>query len=211
MSKFSQKGFTLIELLISAVILSFIVIIAHQSIYTATQSGALAEKRSNRLRQLDRVWLLIEADVRNALAYEYRGRNGGAAVPALVIDSSGQYPFMLVRSGHANPLLLQRSEVIRVAYRLDEENLWRDTWTDFNNPDEDYARSQKLLEGVEELVVQALPSSPKGKSVADGPWFDSWPVDTALDELPAALEFEITLKGGEKLRRLLALKPGAAS
>lgn len=199
-----QRGFTLIEVLVASVVLSFIVIVAHQAIYTARESGDLAARRSQELRNLDRVWVLLEADFRNILA-EAQQTGFQQPLPALRVDDGEDYIVMLLRAGHANPLLLPRSEVIRVGYRLEEEKLWRDTWVDSANPDEDYARPQLLLENVEELSFRILPRAPRGRSISEGPWFERWPEQANLNELPLMIEISLTTKRRETITRSLTL------
>jgi general secretion pathway protein J len=199
-----SRGFTLIEVLVASVVLSFIVIVAHQAIYTARESGDLAARHSRELRNLDRVWVLLEADFRNILA-EAQQASFNQALPALRIDDGEEHVLMLLRAGHANPLLLPRSEVIRVGYRLEDEQLWRDTWIDAANPEDDYARPQLLLDDVEELSFRVLPRAPRGRSISEGPWFERWPEQANLNELPLMIEVSLTTKRRQTITRSLTL------
>lgn len=204
----AESGFTLIELLVASVVLAFIVIISHQSIYTATRTGELAQLRSQNLRQLDRVWVLLEADARNAIAQQQLS-SFSQLIPALRIERGDQYPLMLLRGGHANPLLLPRTEVIRVGYRFEEEKVWRDTWINSHNLDEELSRPQLLIDGVEEFSFRALPKAPRGRSVNEGPWFETWPEQAGADELPLLVEVTLKLKNAEPITRYLSFLSGS--
>ena len=204
-----QRGITLIELLIAATILASILVVAERSITTANKSAEVSAKRIQDLRNLDRVWLLLETDLRNAIAISRQGQFD-ETLPAMTISQGDEYQLMFLRGGLRNPLLLPRTELLRVAYRLEDEVLWRDSWVDPYNPDEDTARPQQLLEGVEEFQVLALPAAPKGRSVAEGPWLDAWPEGSnANAELPLAIEIIVRLANERELKRLITIAPGA--
>ncbi|WP_158224617.1 type II secretion system minor pseudopilin GspJ [Agaribacterium haliotis] len=206
-----QRGITLLELLIAAAILASILVVAEQAISTSNKSAEVAAKRVQDLRDLDRVWLLLEADLRNAIAHAQAGGSFQESLPAMKIEQGGEWTLMLLRGGQANPLLLPRSELLRVAYRLEEEVLWRDSWIDPYQIEEEFVRPQQLLEGVEEFEVLALPKAPRGRSVKEGPWLDAWPEgQIPANELPQAVEIILRLKGERELKRLIALAPGSS-
>ena len=206
----SQRGFTLIELLIAASLLAVILVVAERSISGATRSGELSERRAQSLNELDRLWVLMENDFRNIVAH-VKVQQFQEPLPALSIAPTEYYRIMLLRAGQANPLSLPRSEVLRVAYRFEEDTLWRDSWIDPYNPLEETARSQKLLGNIEELTITALPRKAEGgRSVSGGPWLDQWPSTNQFNAtLPLAVEVRFTAEGMGEVSRLFGLVPGA--
>jgi general secretion pathway protein J len=146
----------------------------------------------------------MENDLRNALAYDKKPAFGDN-IPAMQVGGQ-EYWLIFLRGGHANPLNLVRSELMRVAYRIDDEVLWRYSWTDPHSIDEDSAQKQKLMEGVEEVAVRVL--SPDATSFSGGPWTDTWPAEGVTNQLPKAIEITLTFTKAGELMRLMALAPG---
>jgi len=198
----------LLEVLVAVLILAMIAVMAETSIYNAGKTGETVQQHSRDLRQLDRVWVMMENDLRNAVAQNHVDTRGTLLPPLTVSKGDDDYTVTLLRAGHANPLLLPRSEVERVGYRIEDGVLWRDAWVDPYNPDPQTAQRQKLIEDVEEFSVRALPRAPIGKSVDEGPWNEAWPLAQGAGGLPLALEVNLTLKNRDPIRRVLSLSPG---
>jgi len=211
---FSPKkasGFTLIELLVAAAMLAFILIAAERAITTSQKTGEISERRAQQLRDLDRVWIVLENDLRNAVSAPPKvlGFAGsGQALSAMQIDTTDSYRLSFLRAGQANPLGLGRTEVLRVAYRVEDEILWRDSWVDPYNPDPQLARPQQLIDNIESFDILALPKAPAGRSVSAGPWLDAWPQTGTQDYLPLALELTLRFKDERELKRLITLTAG---
>lgn len=205
MNKYS--GFTLVEVMVSIAIFAMIAVISYQGLDVATRSKEVSESKIEDLARLDRMWLLVETDLRNALKYNKVGSISGEQVPAMIIETGQPYWLTFLRAGLANPLGFNRTEVIRVGYRLEEETLWRDSWVDPATPDIDYAKQQKILENVEQIIVRA---GKKGsfKSVLSGPWVESWPAFGNAEELPQVIEIAMTIKGRGEIVRLFAMTDG---
>lgn len=192
-------------------VLAWIMVIAQVAIQVADRSGKLSQARSQQLKDLDRVWILMETDLRNVVAHA-REVPFSEPIPAMVIAQAEEYQLAFIRVGQANPLLLPRSEVLRVGYRLEDDILWRDSWIDPYNPVEETARPQQLLDGVESFEVLALPRAPAGRSVTEGPWLEEWPsgIGSSAASLPLALEITLEIKDRGELKRLITLPPGGS-
>lgn len=208
----SARGITLIELLIAMAMLAWITVVAQVVIQTAGRSGEVSERTSQQLKDIDRTWILLETDLRNAVGVNLQ-IPFSEPLPAMRVSETEEYILSFVRAGQSNPLLLPRSEVLRVGYRLEENVLWRDSWIDPYNPIEELARPQQLLDTVESIEVRVLPPAPTGRSVDSGPWLDEWPsVGQGSAILPLAVEVTLTLvnrREDAKLRRVITLVPGA--
>lgn len=190
--------------------LALILIASERAITTAQKSGEISERRAQELRDLDRVWVILENDLRNVIAAPTKNiAISGLSLAAMQIDNTDTYAFSFLRAGQANVLNLPRSELARVGYRLDEEVLWRDSWIDPYNPDPELARVQQLIDNLEAFEVLALPRSPAGRSVESGPWLEVWPQAAGgVDPLPLSLEITLRFQDERELKRIITLSAG---
>lgn len=200
-------GFTLMEVMVALFIMALIAMLAAQAFNTASSGAAATREAMERLAAIDRTFFVIETDLRNALPKTYRQRLG-EVLPALYVTQSDDYWLVVMRGGVDNPLRQRRTEEVRVGYRYLEEAIWRDTWYNPMDNEEDLAYQQKLLTGVEDILVRVLPYG-QGVSIAAGPWYDMWPATgRAPDELPIAVELTLTLEDMGEVKRLFSLLPG---
>ncbi len=200
-----QTGFSLLEVLIALAIMAIMAVLAFQSLDVADRSSEANEEKLREIERLDRVWVLLENDLRNALGY-VNFNSYGDIVPALQADANEIHWLQVFRGGRSNPLYFPRTELTRVGYRIEEEALWRDSWWDPANPDPELAFQQKLLEGVEAVELRMLPVN--AQSVQDGPWADEWPPQQTPDQLPLAIEITLILENERELTRLFTLLQG---
>lgn len=199
------KGFTLVEVMIAISITAIIATLAYQSLSSASISSERTEQAMARIEQIDRAWILLENDLRNAVLRTVK-QPFGETLPSMQGSFGGEYSLLVLRAGLENPLALPRSEVVRVGYRLQENILWRDSWINLMSSDPLAARKQKLLGDVEEVQVQFL--SPEASSVKTGPWLEEWPGTGAAESLPLAVSITLNLKDMGEVQRLFALLPG---
>lgn len=200
-------GFTLMEVMVALFIMALIAMLASQAFNTASSGAAATREAMDRLAAIDRTLFVIETDLRNALPKTYRQRLG-EVLPALYVAQSDDYWLVVMRGGVANPLRQRRTEEARVGYRYVEDTIWRDTWYNPLDNEEDQAYQQKLLTGVEDILVRVLPSG-QGVSIAAGPWYDMWPATGRKPEdLPIAIELTLTLEDMGEIKRLFSLLPG---
>lgn len=209
----SARGLTLIEVLIATAIMAVIGAISYQALSASITSKEVVEDNLAKLTRVDRIWMLLETDLRNIVPGEQRqvyGAGSGDVIPPMVVDvDSGHYWLTLLRGGHANPLYFPRTEMIRVGYRVEDKTLWRDVWYDLASVDQEQARQQKVVENVEEIEVRLLPHS--ATSFTAGPWVETWPAQTLQQsggKLPLAIEVTLKLEGYAEIKRLFGLVKG---
>lgn len=218
-----QRGFTLVELLIAMALTVLIGAMSYRFLDTAM---AVSEQGSDVLQQineLERVWLLMAADLYQASSrpaakpatgldalaatdFLPQGRpamlsqaGGGLFLPAILQRPGAQLWF--VRTGWSNPLQQQRSELQRVAYRVVDGDLYRDYWPERNQSlSEAPAGSLRLLQDVEQLSFRFLPVA--ASPLADA-WLRDWP-PVLSDGVGATAPGEDTRAGSELTTRLPA-------
>ena len=193
------------EVMVALFIMALIALLASQAFTTASSGAAATREAMERLAAIDRTMVLVENDLRNAVPKVLKQRFG-EPLPPLFVAQSDDYWLTVMRGGMANPLFQRRTEEVRVGYRYIEETIWRDTWYNPAEVEQDQARQQKLLEGVTDMVVRVLP--PNASSLAAGPWLDAWPANPAEPQLPLAIELTLTLEDMGEIKRLFMLLPG---
>jgi general secretion pathway protein J len=201
----SQAGISLLEVLVASVIMASIAVLAFGALDVTERSKVASEDNMRKLQQFDRGWTMIENDLRNALSYA-SGSAYGDLINAMDVSYGDEYVLSFLRGGRANPLGFPRTELARVGYRVEDGTLWRDQWIDPQNLDIDFARSQKVLDKVEEISIRVLP--PIGKGYKEGPWVEEWPGTGPPNVLPLALEITLNTEGRGEITRLFSLSPG---
>jgi len=125
-----QQGFTLLEVLIAIAIFSVVSLASFTIFDTVLRGDESSKLRSDRQNELQRAFFLIERDVMQIAKRSMR-INGEA--PSNVFIQTADDSFLadnqamaFVRNGWTNPgLLLPRSDMQSVAYRLEENTLER--------------------------------------------------------------------------------------
>ncbi len=196
------------EVLVALVIMAIIALLASQAFHTASVGASATREAMDRMARIDRAFVLMETDLRNALP-KWVQQELGSPLPPVYVTRSQDYWLTVLRGGMDNPLFQPRTEEVRIGYRWIEQTLWRDTWYNPAQSDQQDARQQKLLTGVTDLRVRVLP--PNATSLAAGPWLDAWPQNaspTNQQPLPLAVEVTLELEDLGEVMRLFSLLPG---
>ena len=91
----------------------------------------------------------------------------GDLMPMLMGDKSAEDTYLsLTRQGKRNPANLPRTEMERVTYRLEEDQLIREQWVVLDIVSEDQILKRPILEGVLKFEVEFY---------SEEQWVDSWP------------------------------------
>jgi len=194
-----NKGFTLLEVLIAIAIFSLISLSSFTIFDTVLTGDATAKLKSERQNELQRAFLIIERDITQIARRTIR-LNGEEPLTRLIQSASDSFAseeqaIAFVRHGWTNPgLLLPRSDMQAVAYRITEDTLQR---LHFNFVDAVVGEEPKirpLISDVTELSFEYY----------DGrEWQETW----GSDSLPLAIAIEIDTKDYGKIRRQF-LVPG---
>lgn len=193
MSRRKHKGFTLLEVLIAIAIFSIISLSSFSIFDTVLKGDEIAKQRSERHNELQRAFLIIERDVLQIARRSVR-LNGESPLENFLQTSGDAFTsdvqaLAFVRHGWTNPnLLLPRSDMQAVAYRVVDETLER---LHFNFVDAVVGEEPKvrpLITGISELTFEYY----DGKK-----WQETW----SGKSLPFAIAIEADTKDYGVIRR----------
>lgn len=192
-AKFNSKGFTLLEVLIAIAIFSIISLSSFTIFDTVLKGDATAKERSARQNEMQRAFLIIERDI-SQIARRSMRVNGDAPKEIFLQTSddsflSDEQALSFVRNGWTNPgLLLPRSDMQAVAYRIEDESLQR---LHFNFVDAVGGEEPKVRPLISNVVSLAF-------EYYDGKeWQGKW----SGKKLPLAIAIEIETKDYGEIRR----------
>lgn len=198
-------GFTLLEILVAMSIFTLIGLASAGVISSVIESDELSSERFEKLEVLQRAMLTIERDVMQAMprATRIEGElnktvmSGGENVFDSDFDGIG-----FVRAGWHNPqLILPRSTLQAVGYRVQEEQLQRLYGNYVDNVIGYEPKIRVLLSDIEDFQVRFLTDS---KNLYEP---DQWQEDYSEDTLPIAISITIVSKTfGEIHRDFLVAK-----
>jgi general secretion pathway protein J len=213
-----QSGFTLIEVLIAMAITAFVATIAYTGLSAAISGVESTRAVASRNYELNRAMMIVTRDLRQFVARPIRDEFGETE-PAMSGGELARATLSFTRAGWHNPNGLSRSQLQRVAYRVEDETLWRDAWSVLDRAGDSEPSSVRLLDGVEYLEVaflgdlSELEMSNDGRALDTRNWRPNWGgVDYQQSNAsgvapPIAVELRLQLNDMGEVRRLYALPP----
>ena len=198
------RGFTLLELLVAMAIFAIVGALALTGYTQLQRQSEIVEQRLARTRDVQRTVQLVANDIEQIEPRPIREPIGETVLPAVSAGLDPSYLLSLTRAGYSNTAGVQRPTLQRVGYRLENGELWRDTWPALDRTIAVEPARRKLLTGVRSVTFRFLDPSRS--------WVDRWPEtqtpDAASARLrPAAVEVVIELEDWGEVRRLLEV-PG---
>ena len=191
----AAAGFTLIEMLIALGVFAVIGVLSAQIVTQMVDVNERTRARADRLADLQRAVEIIRRDVQQ-LAHRYVRDELGDPGPVIDIGATALVRF--TRRGWANPLRRQRSELQRIAYRIEGDRLYRVFWAVLDRGADTEPVSQLLLDGVTAMEVSAIDVS--------GDRHAYWPLlgesAAAPERELAALEVRLALPPYGEIERL---------
>ena len=154
------SGFTLMEVLVALAVFAVIGVLATQILRQMTDFGGHAAERGGLLTDVEQ---LAHRPVRDVFG------DAGSAVAM----GGGERLLEFTRLGWRNPLGEQRSDLQRVAYAWDGNELHRLFWRVLDRAPGSEPSRQLLLSGVSDVAFTALDSA--------GDEHEVWPLATAGD------------------------------
>ncbi len=178
-----KQGFTLLEVLIAIAIFSVVSLASFTVFDTVLRGDETSKLSSARQNELQRAFLLIERDI-SQIARRTMRINGEAAQKIFLQTSDDSFleneqALAFVRHGWTNPgLLLPRSDMQAVAYRVNDETLERLHYNFVDSVVGQEPKVRPLISRVSALSFQFY----DGKE-----WQDKW----SSELLPLAVAIEV--------------------
>lgn len=204
---FTKRGFTLLEILIAMAIFTIIGLASTKVLTSVIDSDKLSSERFAQLELLQRTMLVMERDILQALPRAPRAQNdenkqvltGGENLFDSEADGIG-----FVRGGWHNPqLILPRSTLQAVAYRLQENKLQRLYGNYVDNVIGFEPKVKTLLQDVDDFQIKYLLP---GEDDADD--IENWQESYTGLILPQAIMIEISSAHFGLIRRQFLLAQG---
>ena len=193
-----NAGFTLIEILVAVAILGVMAAMVFGGMNAVMTQREVALGSLERLSGIQRTVTALTDDFAQLTPRPVRGALGRTSDPPLIGDGRDENVVRLTRSGWRNPGRLPRSQLQRVAYRLEDEVLYRDyTWV-LDPVLGDEPVRQEMLDGVEELSIEYLDQGDE--------WQTQWPPlqsQAPGAEWPRAVRVTLSLVDLGQLERLV--------
>ena len=216
MSRRATAGFTLVEVLIALGITAFVSVIAYTSLSAVLSGAERLRENTDRSYEINRAFMILSRDLRQFVDRPVRDEFGERE-PGLTGGLLARFPLSFTRTGWHNPNGYPRSNLQRVNYRLEDDALWRDSYTVLDRAASTEPTSVLLLEGVEEIQLRFLAGldqlqvSSRGLNIDTSDWTENWVADTSAPSAslapPTAVEIMLQLDDWEEIRRLYALPP----
>ena len=149
-----DNGFTLLEMLVALAVFAVLGLMSSQMLSRILVVHEVATERGQRLSEIQRGMELLQRDVMQLVHRPVRDELGG---PIAALRIGSEPPLELTRNGWRNPLWLPRSQLQRVAYRVDEEDrLVRYYWGVLDRAEDSEPVVQTLISEVTGLEFSVL-------------------------------------------------------
>ena len=204
--KGGTDGFTLLELLVAVAILSLIAVGAYKLLSDTVRVREHGQIQQQQLRDLQKAMTLIQRDLQQATARAVRDEFGDVQ-PAFYLPKQNELEF--TRGGWRNPLQQARSNLVRIRYRVENNQLLRERWDVLDRARQTEPQKIVLLEDVSDFTVQVI---------VKGSRTDSWPPQTQstggeqrVPPFPQAVELGFRLPAWGLIQRIILLPHGEAN
>jgi general secretion pathway protein J len=189
-------------LLVAIAIFSLLSIIAYSGVRSVLSSREVLDENMTRLAELQRTMLSLGDDLRQATNRGIRDEYGDQKKPFIstpLSTNAGEYPLELTRAGYPNPLGTTRSNLQRVAYLVEDNTLYRLSWTNLDRAPDDQPHKARLCSHIKGLSFRYLDF--------DRNWHDQWPPLQSgnAGALPHAVEVTLELTDWGDIIRLYSL------
>ncbi|MEK7991799.1 MAG: type II secretion system minor pseudopilin GspJ [Thiotrichaceae bacterium] len=197
----AQYGFTLLELLVALAIFSIIAIMAYAGLNAVLKAHEQTTQHANKLAKLQMAIHFISRDLQQFVNRPVRNEFGELE-PAL----QGQLnQLAFTHAGWRNPTQQKRSQLRRVNYFIEDEQLWYQYWSVLDRAQDSQPYQVKLLDNIEQMQVSFLDESDK--------WQTTWTIsaqEATQDKRfkstpPRAVEVILDMQRWGAIRRLFVL------
>jgi len=200
-----SAGFTLLELLVSLAIFALLATMAYSALNTVLNARKEVEQRAARLTELQTAFMVMQRDIEEAVARPVRDDLGDVQA-ALKGGGAGTGVLTLTRTGWRNPLGVARSDLQRVDYVFNKQQLLRESWNTLDRGPGNEPYVEVLIDGVSAVDMRFMSQ--------DRQWAGYWPPDASNNAenqdavlMPRAIEVSVDVNGWGRIVRLFRV-PG---
>ena len=192
------KGFTLIELLIAISVFAVMSVMAYGGLSQIIDNNLHSKKELERLQSVQRAVLTISRDLSQIIERDIRDEYGNPQ-PYINASNSLDYLIEFTRSGRRNPAKLKRSNLLRVAYQLEDDRLIRIFWPQLDQAPSIPVYENDLLEQVNHVEFRYRDNAKE--------WHSEWPPLNAQqqdgeEQRLTAIELTLELEDWGEITRL---------
>ena len=205
--KHKQSGFTLLELLVAMSIFAIMSVMIFGGLSEVINVRSATDKYTSRLTALQIAFMHFSRDARQLSNRSIRGEYGDK-LAALQSSDIGQYKIELTSAGYPNPAQLNRSELQRIAYGVEDNKLFRYRWNVLDRAEDSKPNKTLMLNDVSNMSVRFLDKGNSSGNNDDGNWVTAWPpqIDGIVsDTLPKVIEVTYELEDWGRFTRLFLL------
>ena len=205
--KYKQSGFTLLELMVAISIFAIMSIMIFGGLSEVINVRTSTDKYTSRLTALQIAFMHFSRDARQLSNRSIRGEYGDK-LSALQSNDIGQYKIELTSGGYPNPAQLNRSELQRIAYGVEDNKLYRYRWNVLDRAEDSKPNKTIILNDVSNMSVRFLDNGNGSGNNDEGNWVTAWPpqIDgVASNELPKVIEVTYELEDWGRFTRLFLL------
>jgi general secretion pathway protein J len=198
-----SAGFTLLELLVALAIFALLAVMSYAGLSTVLNTEQVVDTEMERLTEIQRSVAFITRDIQQTVDRPIRDAYGDPqpALAGSTLLATAETPVLeLTRNGYRNPLGTNRSTLQRVAYRVADHTLLRDTWRVLDRAQDSQPDSVTLCTGINALQIRYLDQ--------DQNWHEQWPPQDSQYQgpaIPLAVEVTLELDDWGDIVRLLPL------
>lgn len=195
----ASHGFTLLELLISITVFAIMSVMAYGGLSNVIDNSKSSKQALSRLQQVQHTMFNIERDFSQIAKRDIRDEYGEVKKYVTAGDDIDQL-IELTRSGRRNPAKILRSNLLRVAYKIDDGKLTRLYWPQLDRAQGMIPYETILLTNVASAELRFLDTKSK--------WHSQWPpLDTTSPAAALnAIEYKIILDDWGEISRLFTVQ-----
>jgi general secretion pathway protein J len=201
-----QQGFTLFELLIAVSVFAIASYMAYSGLMQVMNARHHTGEAESRLTEIQLTFLYLERDLQHVVRRPIRN-SFGSVEGEIMGDELADYRLALTRTGWRVPEYVQRSNLQRVGYLVQDEKLYRISWAVLDQAQDSQPKRTQILDQVENVEIRFLG--------ADNQWVTSWnSLENTVQQsqqqvqpkgIPRAVAIKITLKDQGAINRMFLL------
>lgn len=196
-----QPGFTFIEVLVSLAIFAVISVICYSTVSQYLRVRDAVEQSNQEMRELQRLVTLLERDLRFVINRPVRDELGDQQAAFQFASDANLGEVFRATVSQPETGLPGKTRLTRIRWRLQDGDVYRDSWQVLDRVEDSLPQSRLLLRNVDSLEIIAWQ------------WTDQRGLqstfNTVSGSLPYAVELTLILENGEQYRRLFEIANGS--